>query len=99
MDHLAVLLRDQDREFSFMTDMNPGSLNVVCATFSGYPHGYCINHMKANLQGKFAISSNVEKKDRAMKLFLKCAYAASKYVFHYNLNKLMSLDKRKVSSF
>lgn len=58
-----------------------------------------MHHMRANLLLRFAGSDNTNKRARADKLFLRCAYAPTKERFHYNLKKLVSVDKKKITAF
>ena len=99
LGHLSNVLGDQEREITFLSDRNPGLLNAVRAKFPGYPHGYCMHHIRVNLLLRFAGSENAENRARAEKLFLRCAYAPTKERFHYNLKKLLFLDRKMITAF
>lgn len=99
VEHVAVILKEQGRSITFMTDRNPGLLNAVKSTFPEAPHGFCMHHMKCNLQSKFPGSFNTKKRNLAVKLFVRCAYAPNEACFRQNFEELLAIDKQKVQSF
>ncbi|KAM7514243.1 hypothetical protein LguiA_003826 [Lonicera macranthoides] len=58
VEHVAVILKEQGRNVTFMTYWNPGLLNAVKSTFPEAPHGFCMHHK---------MQSAIQRSDDAIK--------------------------------
>ncbi|KAG5534952.1 hypothetical protein RHGRI_022909 [Rhododendron griersonianum] len=97
LEHLRLVLAP-GRNITFISDRHMGLLMARRDIFPESGHGYCLLHLKRNLRDHLKGTTRAHR-ERMVSLFVCCAYAPTREIFHQTMSSLVSSGGYRVNEF